>query len=219
MKVNPNKIAFLISLLIFMTALLARWYVFADASPHGRYYIASIVGISGWMAVITLLRLLQKRKDDAVPGRSANDKKVRQRRENYRIPFDRSNRATFIERSENQRLAPTFTCAVINVSESGVGLDCTGVYRKGQTVLGEIIFDSGKTAPINGAVIREESGGTFISLHRTISASLLMEEQREQIQSRKAKGPLPKVETTALDGGGKTLPSHRSKGVCRVKRP
>lgn len=219
MEVNTNKIACIISSLICIMALWARCIFSTDVSFHGRYYFAVIIGISGFMAVITLLRLLINRQGDVVPDNKINRKRTRQRRKNYRIAFDRSKGPLFMEETDSQRPDTAFTCTVIDISETGLGLDCTGVYTKGQTVLGKIIFDSGKTAPINGIVIREEAGGTFFSLHCTISPSLLMGEQREQIQSQKAKGPLPTVGKTFVDRGLKTLPSHRPKGICRLKQP
>ncbi len=219
MKVNTNRVVFIISSLIFVTALWVRWSIFADVSSHGRYYFASIITISGFMVVITLLRLIKKRPAGTKQESCSTDDKTQQRRGNFRIKFDPSEGPIFIRKTDDHQPDPTFTCSVIDISETGIGLACTGVYAKGQTVLGEIIFDSGRTAPVNGVVVREGLDGTFFNLHCTIAPPLLMKEQREQIQRKKAKGPLPKAGTTSLDAVTTSLPSHTPKGVCRLKRP
>jgi hypothetical protein len=218
MKVNNNWVALIISTLIFIVAIWLRWTMFIDVSFHGRYYFAAIIGISGFTAVITFLRLIKGRCLDTAQLPPVIHKKKQQPRRNYRVVFDRSNGPVFIQRTDDSGLAPAITCRAIDVSETGLGLDCTGVYQKGQTIMGEIIFKNGNTAPINGEVLRENSKGTFIRLHCTISPSLIMEAQRSQIQSEKAMGPFPAIGESLLDFGNKELPSHRPKGLCRLKK-
>jgi hypothetical protein len=217
MKVNTNGVVFIFSTLIFLVALWFRWTLFADVSSHGRYYFASIIGISGFTSVITLLRFIKERHPAAEQSTPASHEKAAQKRRNYRVSFDRSNRPVFVQKADASGIDPAFTCKVIDISETGLGLDCTGVYEKGQTILGDVILENGKTAPINGEVLRENSNGTFIRLHCTIPPSLVMEAQRSQIQSEKEMGPLPAAVGSPVGTPNSSLPSHRPKGLCRLK--
>ena len=99
-----------------------------------------------------------------------------------------------------------------------MSLECTGIFAEGESVQGEIIFNSGRTAPVNGIVIREEAQRTCLRLHCTIGPPLLMAEQRELIVQTKASGPRPAVSETLLGDTVRSLPSHRPKGLCRLKR-
>jgi hypothetical protein len=218
MRVNTNKVAFIVSCLIFIMAIWLRWSLYTDVSAHGRYYFAAIIGISGFTAVITLLRLIKGQRCDTERVTPEVQQKDQKPRRNYRISFERSTGPVFVQKTDDSGIAPAFTCKTIDVSETGVGLDCTGVFEEGETVLGEIIFRSGKTAPVNGKVIRENSTGTFIRLHCTIAPSLIMAEQRSQIQNKKAMGPFPTAGGSLMDSGDKVLPSHRPKGLCRLKK-
>ena len=149
-------------------------------------------------------------------GQASSDRK----RQYYRLQFDQSDqRPTFVQRVDDHYPATAFTCPVGDISETGISLSCTGVYASGKTVVGEIIFSSGRTAPVNGMVIREMADRTCLRLHCTINPPLLMAEQREQIAMLKGKGPLPAVSKTALGTATKSLPSHSPKGICRLKRP
>lgn len=216
---KPNLTTLLISSFVLMAALLTRQAIDVGNSTHGRYYVTAILMISSIIAVITGLRclLLLRRRPMAVGA--ADEKDDDRQRQHYRMQFDEASHPLFVQRTDDRHSATQFSCPVRDVSETGISLGCKGVYMRGQTVQGEIIFVSGRTAPVNGVVIREESDRTCLRLHCTIDPPLLMAEQREQITHEKGSHPRPVVSKALLDKTAGSLPSHSPKGICRLKRP
>ncbi len=205
-----------ISSVLVMTAWAGRHQFHAVQSAHGRYYLTAILAIGAMMALVTVVRLVRRHNSDRpVSGRTI-DSHPDDRRHHFRIMFDRSTRPVFVQKMTGPRSAPAFTCPVADLSETGIRLVCSDVYRDGQVVNGEIIFSSGRTAPINGVVARQSAGTTSLDLHCSIPPAVVMAEQREQIVSEKAKGPLPPGGSPAeSQRANSRLPSHRPKGICR----
>lgn len=216
---KSNLITLLVSAAVLVLTLWARQTWPAAESAHGRYYMAAILAISAIVALIAAVRLFRHQGTRSVVAAKTNGKTAVQQRQNYRIRFETSPRPRFVQKIDDRQRVASFSCPVCDLSETGISLDCTGIYAEGQTVQGEIIFDSGRTAPVNGLVIREEPQRTCLRLHCTIDPPLLMAEQREQIIQQKASGPLPAVSETMRDTTAKSLPSHSPKGICRLKRP
>jgi hypothetical protein len=187
------------------------------ASAQGRYYLSVVITIGASMALITTLRLIRHFMGQQPPPVREFDIDPDDRRQHYRIMFDRSTRPVFLQKFKDPQSAPAFTCPVSDVSETGIRLVCTDVYRKGQTVNGEIIFSSGRTAPINGVVTWQSAGSTCLDLHCTIPPAVVMAEQREQIMATKAKGPRPPGDPAAAQNAPSRLPSYQPKGICRSK--
>lgn len=212
-----NQIALLISSTVFTIALYAWQTGFAELSVHGRYYVTAVLMISGMLALITLFRLMVPFRRRPQPGGNAGRQPPDRPRQHYRIQFNASSFPRFNQKRSDHLPSAAFSCPVCDISETGIGLVCRGIYAIGQTVQGEIIFESGRTAPINGTVIREDAGRTGLRLHCMIDPPLLMAEQREQIVMQKAKGPQPAVSKTMLDNTAESLPSHTPKGICRLK--
>ncbi len=204
---------------VFLAALGARQTLFAGVSAHNRYYVTAILAISGILMVITLFRFIRPSRQRLISGKAHGEKNSDGPRQHYRMQFDHPPHPLFVQKISARQPGPGFTCTVRDVSETGIGLGCTGVYAHGETVQGEIIFDSGRTAPINGVVVRETPDQTSLRLHCTIDPPLLMAEQREQIRQEKDAGPRPAVSRTVLEKSAGGLPSHSPKGVCRIKRP
>lgn len=216
---KTNFITLLISSAVLMAALWSRQTFFADSSAHGRYYVTAILMISGILTVIALFRLIRLQHNPMMSADSAGRENSNQHRQHFRIRFEAPPGPIFVQKTDDRQSAPEITCPVCDISETGISIGCTGVYANGQTVQGEVIFDSGRTTPVNGIVIREEADRTCLSLHCTIDPPLLMAEQREQILMEKANGPPPAVSKTVLDTTAGSLPSHSPKGICRLKRP
>ena len=217
-KVKFNLITLLISSIILMAAVWAQQAFTFDGSPHGRYYLTAILIISCIMTVITLFRWLRFRHHRPISAEDADQETPERHRQHYRVQFGESSHPLFVQRTDDRPGVTQFTCPVRDISETGISLVCTGIYTNGQTVQGEIIFGSGRTAPVNGMVIREETDLTCLRLHCTIDPPLLMAEQREQIASEKGNRPRPAVSNTLLDTTTGSLPSHSPKGICRLKR-
>ena len=214
-----NIITLLISSAVLIAAMWVRQTLFAEFSAHGRYYVTAILMISAILTVIALFRLIRHHRCRPMATEETDQETSNRHRQHYRIQFDESSCPIFIQKTDDRLPAAAFTCPVCDISETGISLGCTGVYAHGQTVQGEVIFESGRTAPVNGVVIREAAERTCLRLHCTIAPPLLMAEQREQIVMEKANGPRPAVSKTVLDTAGGSLPSHSPKGICRLKRP
>jgi hypothetical protein len=218
-KVTFNLITLLISSAVLVVALWAQQAFVFSAGAHGRYYVTVVLWISGAITAITMVRWLRFRfHRPKVSTDMVKDASDRQR-QHYRIQFDGPPRPLFVQKNDAHHAAAAFTCPVHDVSETGISLDCKGVYTLGQPVQGEIIFTSGRTAPVNGVVIREETGRTCLRLHCTIDPPVLMAEQRERITLKKGNRPRPGVSKSVLDTTAGSLPSHAPKGICRLKRP
>ena len=218
-KVKLNLITLLISSIILMAAVWARQAIDVGDSTHGRYYVTAILMISSIIAAITGLRCLRLLHRRPMPAGDADEKAFERRRQHYRVQFDESSHPLFVQMTDGRHSVTQFTCPVHDVSETGISLRCKGVYVRGQTVQGEIIFVSGRTAPVNGVVMREESNRTCLRLHCTIDPPLLMAEQREQIAQEKGNRARPAVSRALLDSTAGSLPSHSPKGICRLKKP
>ena len=210
-------ITLLVSISVFLATLYSRRYWPEDLSAHGRYYVASILAISALVFMIAAMRLIRGKRQVQPSSKKTDHDALTQRREHYRLQYDDSPCPLFIQKSTDLPAAAAFTCPVKDVSETGIGLVCTGVYAKGETVLGEIHFPSGRTAPINGVVLRDDGQDTSLQLHCGIDPPLLMEEQREIIVREKDKGPQPVVSEALLDSTPRSLPSQKIKGLCRLK--
>ena len=217
-KVKFNLTTLLISSMVLMAALWARQALAFGASPHGRYYLTAILITSGILTVITLLRWLRFRHHRPQSADNADQLAAERHRQHFRVQFDESSQPLFVQKTDDSQAVTQFTCPVRDISETGVSLVCTGIYAHGQTVQGEIIFGSGRTAPVNGMVIREETDLTCLHLHCTVDPPLLMAEQREQIAFQKGNIPRPAVSNTVLETTTGALPSHAPKGICRLKR-
>jgi hypothetical protein len=213
---KTNLITLAISLTVLVVTLLASRGI-TTPSAHSRYYITAVVMISGLLAAITLLRLLLSVRHRPSSAGPAPREISNQRREHYRLTFEQSTAPLFVQTNDEGLPADAVTCPVRDISETGLTLRCSGVYPTGQTVHGEIIFASGRTAEVNGTVIREEMDRTSLKLHCTIDPALLMTEQRELIESQKSAGPRPAVSHSTLEESAVSLPSHRPKGVCHIK--
>ena len=213
-----NLITLFISSIVFMAAVWARQAFAFGASPHGRYYFTAILIISCIITVITLFRWLRFRHRRPISADDADQDAPERNRRHYRMKFDESSHPLFVQRTDDHHAVNQFTCPVRDISETGISLVCTGIYAHGQTVQGEIIFGSGRTAPLNGMVIREENDLTCLRLHCTLDPPLLMAEQREQIAYEKGNIPRPAVSDTLLDTTTGSLPSHAPKGICRLTR-
>ena len=216
MKVN--LITLLISSVTLLAAVWVRRTFLVGASMHGRYYVAAILMISSMLIVITLFRWLRHRRQRSMPADVADREASDRHRNHYRLQFDESPHPIFVQRTDDRHPATAFTCQVRDISETGISLGCKGVYAIGQTIQGEVIFASGRTAPVNGVVLREETDYTCLRLHCTIDPSLMMAEQREQIARKRGNSPRPAVSKTVLDKTIGSLPSHSPKGICRLKR-
>lgn len=214
---KSTVITLTISMAVFLATLCARQYWPEGLSAHGRYYVASMLTISALVCLIAVVRLRHGKKQGQAPPIKADHDPLAQQRQHYRLQYDDSPRPRFIEKSTDLLAAASFTCPVKDVSETGLGLVCTGVYAEGKTVLGEIHFPSGRTAPINGGVLRDDGQHTSLQLHCGIDPPLLMDEQREKIVREKDKGPQPVVSEALLDTTPRSLPSQRVKGICRLK--
>lgn len=216
---KSNRITLIISSAILMAALWARQSMHAGLSTYTRYYVTAILMISFIICVITLSRFFRLRRQQSMSADNP-DRNVSERpRQHFRINFEQPPHPLFVERTDERHSVTAFSCPVHDVSETGISLACKGVYDHGQTVQGEIIFDSGRTAPINGIVIRKAPNLACLRLHCTIDPSLLMAEQRDQIALEKGNRPRPMVSKTVLDNTAGSLPSHAPKGICRIKRP
>ena len=217
---TANLILLLVSVSIVAGAIAIR-----IANPmvatlaHYRYYTVSGILIGSILAVIALLRMVHARRKPVSMPATEHGKTIDNRRSEYRLVFDAPPRPAFLQKSDGPDSVPIFTCPVWDVSETAISLDCSGVYVSGQTIQGEIIFDSGCTAPINGVVRRTNGKRTVLQLHCSIDPTLIMAEQRERIASKKDTGPKPAVGVTYDDEVGRSLPSHQPKGSCRLKRP
>jgi hypothetical protein len=216
--VKLNLITLIISSVTLMATIWARQALVVDASTHGHYYVTAMLMISSIITAITLLRWLLLRRRPISAG-GADQEASDRHRQHYRLQFDRSPRPLFVQRTDERHPITTFTCPVRDISETGISLECNRAYVHGQSVQGEIIFGSGRTAPVNGVVVREETDRTCLRLHCTIDPPLLMAEQREQIALEKGNRPRPGVGNTLLDTTAESLPSHSPKGICRLKRP
>jgi hypothetical protein len=217
-KVKFNLITLFISSLVLMAAAWVRQASLFGASPYGRYYLTAIQIIGCAMAAITLFRWLRFRHHRPISADDAGQDAPERQRQHYRIQFDESSTPFFVQKTDGPHAVTQFTCPVRDISETGVSLVCTGVYAHGQTVQGEVIFGSGRTAPVNGMVIREENDLTCLRLHCTIDPPLLMAEQREQIANDKGNSPRPGVRNNLMDTTTGSLPSHSPKGICRRTR-
>jgi hypothetical protein len=217
--VKFNRITLIISSAILIAALWARQASYGGFTAHGRYYVTAILMISCIISMITLFRWFRLRRHRSMSADHADREASDRPRQHYRMQFDQSPYPFFVERTDDRHPVTTFTCPVRDISETGISLGCNGVYAHGQTVQGEIIFGSGRTAPVNGIVIREATDRTCLRLHCTIDPPLLMAEQREQIALEKGNSSHPAVSKTVLDTTVGSLPSHSPKGICRLKRP
>ena len=207
-----------VSLATLVGTLVLSKGALSDLSPYTRYYVTAAIAISGSVAVVGIMKLLMMAKRRTPSStRMGNTTHRDQRRESYRIGFDPSAPALFVEAKGEPLSLDAFSCPVKDLSETGLSLFCTGVYATGQTVHGEVIFYSGRTVQIHGSVIREEMDQTCLTLHCTIDPSIFMTEQRERIELEKSIGPRPAVSQGALEESSTTLPSHRPKGICRKK--
>jgi hypothetical protein len=214
---KTNLIIMAISAFVLAITFLSSQALFADPSAYTGYYITSVAMISGVLLVVSVLRLvLMVLRRPSLLAREPSERPD-QRREYYRLTFETSSAPLFVQTDDRRAFAETFRCPIGDLSETGLTLRCTGVYATGQTVLGEIIFASGRTAQVNGYVIREESDRTILALHCTIDPSIFMAEQRERIESQKNVGPRPVVSPSVLEEPRTSLPSHHPKGVCRIK--
>lgn len=214
-----NHIALIISSVTFMAAWWTRQILVVGLSAHGRYYSTAILTISGIISMIALFRWFRLHRHRSMSTGHADREPSERPRQHYRMQFDQPPHPLFIEKTDNRHPVAAFSCPVGDISETGISLGCRGVYTHGQTVQGEIIFCSGRTAPINGVVIREETDRTCLRLHCTIDPPLLMAEQRERIAKEKGNRPRPAVSKTVLDTTTGSLPSHSPKGICRLKQP
>ena len=217
---KTNLITLAISSTVFVLTLLGVRRFPAGSSAYTHYYITAVLMISAFLAAIALIRLLLSVRHRPLSGGPAPQKISTQRREHYRLTYEQSEQSTiplFIQTDDEGLPAEAVSCPVGDISETGLSLHCTGVYATGQPVHGKIIFSSGRTAEVNGTVIREEMDRTSLKLHCTIDPALLMAEQREQIESRKNSGPRPTVSHSSLEKLTVSLPSHRPKGICRIK--
>lgn len=213
-----NLVTLFFSTAVLVAAVWVRLTLFPGFSAHSRYYVTAILMISGLLVVITLFRLIRPPRSRSISAEAARGTASSQHRDHFRIQFDRLPHPVFVQKVNDRQPGPAFTCTVHDISETGIGLRCSGVFSVGNTVQGEIIFDSGRTAPVNGVVIREETDRTSLRLHCTIDPPLLMAEQREQIRLEKTIGPRPAVSRTVLEKTTRGLPSHSPKGICRLKQ-
>lgn len=216
---KTNTITLMISLVILLGALRVLRVFDAGAYAHGRYYATAVLMICAILIFIALMRLIGFAGSRSMAPRQAGRYISNHPRQHYRLRFDEAPPPQFIQISDDCQSAAAFTCPVCDVSETGVGLVCTGVYRKGQVVKGELIFDSGRTVEVDGIVVREATDRTALRLRHNLDPALLMAEQRERIVKKKANGPQPAVNKPALGSTTGTLPSHSIKGICRLKRP
>lgn len=200
-----------------MAMLWVRRAIVDDYSTYTRYYIVSGLMISGVLCSIILLRLLRLFFKPPQTAELISRERSEQPRKHYRLTFDRSDSPRFVQAANGRQPAGAFTCPVLDISETGITLGCTGEYSTGQTVHGEVIFASCRTAVVNGTVVREEADRTALRLHCTIDPPLLMAEQREQIVRQKGESARPAVSKNLFENPSKSLPSHRPKGICRIK--
>ena len=217
---KSTRFTLVVSATIFLTMLWARLSPWAtELSAHGRYYLVSMLTISGIVTLIAFIRLVRP-PHAAISARHRQAGPAEpQQREHFRLQFDASPQPRFVQKSGDAAQAPEFSCPVGNISETGISLLCSGVFDQGQTVQGEIVFTSGRTAPINGVVLRVDAHRTSLRLHCTIDPPLLMVEQRELIARGKERSPRPAFSEALLDAPARSLPSHSPKGICRLKRP
>ena len=216
---KTDLMTLMVSLAILIITLLSPRTPFADAGAYPRYYFTAAMAISAAIATISALRLLLKvvRRPASLAKRPGRQDNSGQHRANYRLNYEAPPYPLFVETRDENIQTEAFSCPVKDISETGLSLLCEGVYSTGQIVQGEVIFISGRTARVNGSVIRKQSGRTSLALHCTIDPSIFMAEQREQIDTQKQSGPRPAVSQSALEKTADELPSHHPKGICRIK--
>ena len=215
---SNNFITMATAAAVFTTTLWFRRMWAAADTTHGRYYALALLLISAMVILITTFRLVRqliKPPNNTATPHGQPDGKPRQ---HYRIQYEHAARPQYVQKYSDPEPVADFSCPVWDVSETGMSLACSGLFSVGDNVQGEIIFHSGRSAPVNGVVIREDTQRTGLRLHCTIDPKLLMAEQREQIIQTKASGPRPVVSESVLGDTAPSLPSHTPKGLCRLKR-
>lgn len=217
MKANLLTVAISVTAL---TATIISWRLVIDVWPvHGRYYAAAIVLSSGLLAVIAAARIVRHTLARTMPTPTPDRETADKPRRHYRITYEKPARPIFVIKDDAQPNISNFNCWVVDISESGIGLSCIDRFTTGQTVQGEVIFKSGRTAAVDGIVVRHTTDGTYLELNRSIDSALLMAEQRSQIVMQRAGGPQPAISRAALEPRPKALPSHQLKGIRRSWRP
>lgn len=216
MKTNLITMAF--SSLLLGIVLLSSRRLLSDGSAHTRYYITAATLISTALLVITIVRflLMTIRRPSSMAKEMAS--RSAQRREYFRLTYDEPPQPLFVQTDGECPPDQAFTCPVKDLSEIGLALCCAGVYDVGQTVIGEVIFSSGRKVQVNGEVIRQDSNITSLALHCSIDPTVFMAEQREMIQEKKNVGPKPAVSQSLFDNPSASLPSYSPKGVCLKKK-
>lgn len=214
-----NLTMLLISVGVFAATWWQRPVWLNENSAYGRYYVAVLLAISSLTAVTAMVQLIRGLIPRPAPVENTGAPRTALPRQHYRLQFPAPPRPRFVQRTTKHPSASTFVCEVVDVSESGVSLDCEGVYAQGQAVSGEIVFPSGRTASVDGFVIRRAHRRTCLNFHAPIDASLLMDEQRERIVADKGGGPHPPAIRPFPDNRLGDLPSHTTKGIYRLKRP
>jgi hypothetical protein len=218
LSMKNSFITFIASSAVCVAMLLASRTMTVDPAAHTRYYLTSVVMISGILSVITLLRLIRSFVNKNASPEPFQRHRSEQRRQSYRLTFESSDRPRFVQSADGDLPAGSFTCPVLDISETGISLGCTGVYATGQTVRGEIIFSSFRRIVVNGVVVREDEDRTSLKLHSAIDPPLLMAEQRQQITMNKGATARPAVSEDVLEKPSASLPSQRpNKGICRLK--
>ncbi|GAB6908258.1 hypothetical protein DESC_270059 [Desulfosarcina cetonica] len=216
---KAHLLTFLLSLAIILTTWSLRGASYFRTTAHGRYYFTTTLLISTMLALITLWRLIRRPWSRTADGVHRHGDLAAENRQAYRIHYETPPTPVFVQKIGDPQSAPVFTCPVLDVSEDGICLASSGVYGKGQSVLGEIIFDSGRSAPINGVVVRETTDVTVLKLHCALSPSLLMAEQRDYIALQKNQGPRPAISPMLKEEIAGSSPGHPIKGKCRLNRP
>lgn len=216
MKTNLITMAF--SSLLLGIVILSSRRLLSDGSAHTRYYITAAALISAALLTVTIVRflLIVFHRPSALNNETA--RKNVQRREYFRLTYDNPPQPLFVQTDGESPPDQLFTCHVRDLSEIGLALCCSGVYDTGQTVIGEVIFSSGRKAQINGEVIRQDSNITSLALHCSIEPTVFMAEQRDMISEKKNVGPKPAVSQSLFDKPSASLPSYSPKGVCLKKK-
>lgn len=152
------------------------------ASNADTYYMVNIIIVSATVAAALALSVIvsyfSRRKK---AGRTTAQSARPNRRDHYRIVYQRSQRPLLRIEAPSLALTGEHEFQVLDISEQGLCFLNDQNVHFSETVQGELIFDDGERVAIEGTIVREASAQISLKLSEAIPFKSVVKEQRRII--------------------------------------
>ena len=183
---REKAIAIGCTLILLVATAIAKWQYAHPLSAELRYYFAAfflsgailvVIWSAGWFRSWKEKKTRPDSQFDRYPGEDS----AANRRNAYRIAYIPCLRPKLLVESKLSHLCGLCEFEIMDLSETGLGIQHDGGLGLGDALCGRILFNNGDNLYIRGSVVRCDELHASLKLDSPIPGAIVVREQRSMI--------------------------------------